>query len=1313
MISNNIKRFASLLFAALLLASPVTHADDTEVYIGNNVGVTSGIPLVFFYVEYAANTNSTICTGVTAANLNTATEAASSCPAIWSVRNYMSPNDLADGDTTIDQFELTRAALKRVLIALGDVKVGLLMAHADTANCSGGPLSDAEAAKCSQGGYILKGLTPIAMPSSGFNPATATTTQIAAELALDAHKDSKKVLFDKLDALRSPQGNFSHPNQNKEVYFELFRYLTGQAIYNGHNGGEDFGTTKNDQQTGAFNLGGLIENNAKNRYQCASGYICDTITGTGRYEYITALPAKFNGDFSPLDNGLYISTKKFKWDTTIEDGSNYKPALTSNCEKVYVINVVDGGGSLANKADTAIKAAITAGGMGFNVSSGDTGFEEVVKWLNRTDLADGSINPDLDFEDNQTVTSFFIAKHPTQADEAAKWGGTGFAIPYTSNADGVVEAISNVFDRINDASASFTSAAIPVNVFNRSEVVDNAYIALFQPNDAGTPRWVGNVKKLKFKIYEQCSQFDTNQVCIKTENRLQLVDTSGTNAIDPEQGRISPTAITFWTKPNGYDLYDDLSTTNGAKEVAGSDGRSVHRGGAGQRIPGFLSGWANWDGSNYVNYTLNAANLTTGHLEAGNPGYRNLYTDSYQSNPKGDLVRFGNMYIDDFWKSVFIPTDSYSLSQWSQAVDYLLLTGDYNNDIWGTGSGVYYPGNMLYAGQTENAFICSGWYGYANGTCPEWLMYFEMYALYYQLYGYDVWDENSNVTYDTSGYPVDWNKLYESRRWLMGDPLHSRPLPINYGAPTSRGYSEKNPDIRIIVGSNDGYLRMIRNTIANCDPAASDCESGEEVWAFMPQNAMKVQKQLMDNVPYGTPFHPYGIDGSPTAYVKDSDGTIGVCTDNSGKTVTPCDDEALVFFGMRRGGQAYYGLDVTNPDKPKMLWKIDNTTPGFSELGYTYSQPVAREMDWGTGRKPVLIFGGGYDTDKDYVSPTEKVGTDDSIGNALYIVDAKTGALVWKATGNSGAVVANSYLNSEMRDSIPSEFTARDSDNDGMVDRIYVGDTGGRLWRFDTPGTNRSTWKATLLLDAGRHVTNDLDNDRRFFYAPDIVPSRDAGGYYDAIVIGSGDREHPLGTTTLDYMYMYKDRVISGPLPDDFTAPALSDLGDVTDNCIQQVIKNGCTIPDLTYGWQMRLQDDIAVQATHTGEKLLSSPLTVMGVIYFSTYVPTISSSGSTCSPEEGIGYAYAIDLGNAVAVFDYAVGNSVTDPVTGKVVDLQIEDRRVGKLRSPGIPSESVYVSYTDEDGKSIRCILTSDLNCSDDLGAQQYSTFWYEKQR
>ena len=58
-------------------------------------------------------------------------------------------------------------------------------------------------------------------------------------------------------------------------------------------------------------------------------------------------------------------------------------------------------------------------------------------------------------------------------------------------------------------------------------------------------------------------------------------------------------------------------------------------------------------------------------------------------------------------------------------------------------------------------------------------------------------------------------------------------FPFNYGG--LGGYSTDNPAIYIAVASNDGMLRMLRNT------TPGGAESGGEAWAFMPRASMPAQ----------------------------------------------------------------------------------------------------------------------------------------------------------------------------------------------------------------------------------------------------------------------------------------------------------------------------------------------------------------------------------------------------------------------------------------------------------------------------------------
>jgi type IV pilus assembly protein PilY1 len=515
--------------------------------------------------------------------------------------------------------------------------------------------------------------------------------------------------------------------------------------------------------------------------------------------------------------------------------------------------------------------------------------------------------------------------------------------------------------------------------------------------------------------------------------------------------------------------------------------------------------------------------------------------------------------------------------------------------------------------------------------------------------GLDTRDEDNDGVFD------------ESRAWVLGDPLHSRPLPINYGAVGS--YNEDNQSIYIAFGSNDGFMHFIKNT----ESGTPGAESGEEVWAFMPQEVMGELATLEANA-LGT-GHPYLVDGSPTAYVE------GRFIDRA------IDGEAVyLYFGLRRGGKAYYAMDISDPEAPELMWKITKSGD-FSELGYTFSDPVVGMMRDGAAARPIVIFGGGYDKNKDrnvFADELDEDSMDDDEGNALYVVDGETGELIWKATGdteqnNSDRV----FVNEDMHDSIPSRVAAMDSDGDQIIDRIYVGDTGGRVWRADINGEDTGNWTMTLLADLGRHYDATIANDRRFFHPPDIVQHKDNSAY-DAVIMGSGNRADPLaeGGAVNNYMYMIKDRAVAVATGSDRDIEH-DDLGDVTNTCLE--VGSECTA-NLTYGWKLGL--------TPGTEMSLASPLTIGGVSYFTTYLSPGSSLEEACGPDEGSGRIYAVRLENAAAVRNY---DTTTDAL-----------ERYDELDSQGIPAEAISLP---PDG-----ILKPDLSIEKTDVTTRLRTFWLE---
>ncbi len=800
-----------------------------------------------------------------------------------------------------------------------------------------------------------------------------------------------------------------------------------------------------------------------------------------------------------------------------------------------------------DNSDDAIAAPVSSGGFGAPKSQ----FPDVIQYLNDADLANGNYGTVPDLDDKQNVVSYFIvdgSKINTTTKAYALAGGTGIPLALSENPDELVATLQEIFKQILSVSTTFVAASVPVNVFNRSQVTDNVYIALFQVDGQAKPYWVGNVKKLKLTGANSSTA------------GAQLVDALGVPAVAGD-GRIRFDALTFWTDPSTLPA-PDLN----AGEVAGRDGRSVARGGSGQQISGYVAG---------------------SPQEANGLGGRTIY---YDRTP----TRLEPLNVD--------------------ATTAARVQADY--DV------------STIAAATELI-------AYSRGL--------------------DIDDLDGDTEQN------------EAREWIFGDALHSRPLPINYGG--INGHGDGDPAIYIAVASDDGMLRMIRNA------TPGNVESGREVWAFMPRNSMEAQKSLRIN---GTGMsHPYTLDGAPVAFIydKNHNGDINIADG----------DRVLLYVGMRRGGKAYYALDITDPESPQLMWTIEKSGD-FSELGYTFSNPRVGLVDTGSGVRPVVMFAGGYDMNKD---KRGVLGSDDSEGNAIYVVDAETGSLIWKARGAIGGSSSKVYEHAQLVDSIPSTLTVADTTGDGLTDRIVVGDTGGNIWRADLAGVDVSKWKLTLLASIGRHgvPSPSIATDRRFFHRPDLVPTHDGYGLFDGVLIGTGDRADPLdsGGVTADFFYMIKDRQTASGSGTD-TGIQHVDFGDVTSNCLQS--GGGCVV-NLTNGWRLGL--------TETGEKVLATALTVTGKVFFTTYLPRAAGSASACAPSEGAGRLYAVNLQNAFAVINY---DTTDDNPSAPGEPSTVSDRSV-ELRSGGIPAEVVSIPPNK--------ILRPDLQIDDVDVSTRWRTFWH----
>ncbi|WP_422132942.1 pilus assembly protein [Endozoicomonas sp. ALD040] len=501
-----------------------------------------------------------------------------------------------------------------------------------------------------------------------------------------------------------------------------------------------------------------------------------------------------------------------------------------------------------------------------------------------------------------------------------------------------------------------------------------------------------------------------------------------------------------------------------------------------------------------------------------------------------------------------------------------------------------------------------------------------------------------------------------NRGWVLGDILHSRPVTLNYGARTN-AYTQTNPDIRIVFGTNFGQLHFIEdqgNTV-------------RENWSFFAKESAPIVPSIyenLDDVP-----HPYGLDGQISLLRLD--------VNNDGSIKKADKDRMILFFGMRRGGTSYYAIDVTDPEAPPiLLWRIDNSTPGFEEMGQSWAPPVpvilpghrfVEETVSGSSTtktvyyKYALAFGAGYDGDGINGKDDDRTGEEitdlngetryeryySTRGRGIYFVDAATGSLIKSFTApdtdDTNDNDATRFEYSDLKWSVPSPPAVLDSNGDGLVDRVYVPDSGGNVFRIDIgkdyndEGDELAIWSIFKFAELGADAPSnkpspDSTDDKRFMYQPEIVRTVHRGEAYDAVVLGTGNRANPLTETNLDHYYVLRDKNLfyryykSGDCNGCTTPPATirhSDLYNATANTIQTgtAIEQQEALSQLagSYGWYIQLES--------TGEKTTTTGQVYGGQLLFSTYSPSSNPGANICTPGVGSSYFYVLNLHTASAI--------------------------------------------------------------------------------
>jgi type IV pilus assembly protein PilY1 len=483
--------------------------------------------------------------------------------------------------------------------------------------------------------------------------------------------------------------------------------------------------------------------------------------------------------------------------------------------------------------------------------------------------------------------------------------------------------------------------------------------------------------------------------------------------------------------------------------------------------------------------------------------------------------------------------------------------------------------------------------------------------------GEDILDEDNNAT--------------TTVRKAMGDPLHSQPAAVVYGGAAT------SPDVVIYVATNDGYLHAIAG------------DTGQELWSFIPRELLPNLKRLYFDP--DSKYKQYGIDGNVVPIIKD--------VDQDGQ-IEPADgDFVMIIFGMRRGGETYYALDVTNKSAPSLLWTQD-----FAEGGESWSTPVIARMDINNvsqnADKAVVVVGGGYDTVHD---TTTHPAAADAAGAGIYILDLVSGQQLWRAGADSNADLPLGVSGREMDRAIPNAVRVIDMNGDGLADRMYASDLGGQLWRFDiSNGQDPSSLVSggvIAQLGAEGLATPTAADTRRFYNAPDVslITDKTQQRRYVSVSIGSGYRAHPFDLSATDRFYSVRD----GDVFNQLTQAQYDNYPIATDADLVEVSGQTQTVVTASdRGWKFTLP---------ANEKILADSLTFNDEIFFVAFTPD-SNAAATCAAGKGTNFLYRVSAVNG-------------DPIVPNIDTLNpliSDDERKSTLQQGGIaPSPTILFPSPD----------------------------------
>lgn len=256
--------------------------------------------------------------------------------------------------------------------------------------------------------------------------------------------------------------------------------------------------------------------------------------------------------------------------------------------------------------------------------------------------------------------------------------------------------------------------------------------------------------------------------------------------------------------------------------------------------------------------------------------------------------------------------------------------------------------------------------------------------------------------------------------------------------------TKNQPKNLLIVGDNDGFISFINAQRG----LTGKNKGGQRDTAYFPQMLVHRFKEIAGSTRVET-LVMEGRTNLVDAKVYDATDNVGDLYATLGMTSMGGGGKGLVGYRIyaAKASEIGSGTLVDNVlRKVTPLFEITNegpnTTAGFSDLGYTYSgfeffnRLVADSNGKMTKGQAVAVFGNGFGTEK----------------SVLYFVDAYTGEKLHEIVLNPNGKGA----------STPSIIVSQDA-NGQKIDRIYVGDYSGTLYKVDFNGNSDFTDEAATV----------------------------------------------------------------------------------------------------------------------------------------------------------------------------------------------------------------------------------------------------------